>query len=113
MFVDSGNNGAGYIRLYGTYTGSQKMLWLLEIDATGAPGTATWKLAYDGTNFDKETQETFDEAVTSRMKSEDIPEEQAVQEILSSALVMASPPCFLVVCCTQTEVIIKERGDGS
>ena len=60
IFPDSGNAGTGYIRLSGTYVGSEKQDWLLEIDAEGVPGTVTWKLAYDGTNFDKELQETLD-----------------------------------------------------
>ena len=67
VWPDSSNSGTGYIRLYGEYTGHKKMLWRLEIDAEGTPGTATYKLSYDGgTNWDHETQETFDFADDDR-----------------------------------------------
>ena len=58
--ADSSNSGTGYIWLLGTFTGANYERWRLEIDKNGAPGTATYKLSYDGgTNWDVENKETF------------------------------------------------------
>jgi len=60
VYPNSGNSGTGYIRVWGNYTGDDYERWLLEIDTAGVPGVATWKLSYDGTNFDKTLKSTFD-----------------------------------------------------
>lgn len=58
-YEGSSNNAAGYLKLSGRYTGSQKEVWTLTIDTAGAPGTATWKLSRDnGGTFDYTLQET-------------------------------------------------------
>ena len=45
----------------GIYTGSSYQIWRLQIDTSGAPGTATWKLSDDGgVTFTPTLQATFD-----------------------------------------------------
>ncbi len=58
-YEGASNNAAGYLKLSGRYTGSQKEVWTLTIDTSGTPGTATWKLSRDnGGTFDFTLQET-------------------------------------------------------
>lgn len=44
----------------GIYTGDSYQIWRLQIDTSGAPGTATWKLSDDGgATFSPTLQDTF------------------------------------------------------
>lgn len=58
--ADSDNSGTGYIWVSGNYTGANQERWRLQIDTAGAPGTATYKLSYDGgSSWDVTLKETF------------------------------------------------------
>lgn len=58
--VTAKSSDAGYVLFSGEYTGSTKQSWRLQIDASGAVGTATWKLSRDGgSSFDIEGEDTY------------------------------------------------------
>ena len=57
----------GVLEVTGSYTGSHRQVWKLQIDTAGAPGTATWKLSFDnGVNFDTTLNKTFDDATDNQ-----------------------------------------------
>ena len=61
VYPKSDNTSTAYVWILGKYTGGIYKRWRLQIDGAGAIGTATYKLSYDGgTNWDYETQDTFD-----------------------------------------------------
>ncbi|KPK95793.1 hypothetical protein AMJ80_03525 [bacterium SM23_31] len=67
IYPKSDNTATAYVWFLGKYTGAQYERWRLQIDTAGAIGTATWKLSRDGgTNWDLETQDTFDTTDNSR-----------------------------------------------
>lgn len=61
VYPYASNSGTGYIKVSGQYIGARKERWRLQIDTAGAPGTATYKISYDGSSFDLTLQETFNE----------------------------------------------------
>jgi hypothetical protein len=53
------NTATAFVEITGSYLGSQKQIWRLQIDTSGAVGTATWKLSKDqGTTWDTTLQKT-------------------------------------------------------
>lgn len=60
-------SATAYFEIRGRYTGGVKQYWKLEIDTSGEPGTATWKISYDnGSTFESELQPTLDSSTNSR-----------------------------------------------
>lgn len=61
IYENSNNTATAYFDVTGRYNGSHEVIWRLQIDGAGAPGTATYKLSKDGgTTFDITTQDTWE-----------------------------------------------------